>query len=58
MKQATATAQGTADAEKQLRAFIAKFDAKDQRLIQAVRKARQADYPIRVRQAASAPQTG
>ena len=39
MKQATATAQGTAEAEKQLQAFIAKFDAKDQRLIQAVRKA-------------------
>ncbi len=39
MKQATATAQGTAEAEKQLQVFIAKFDAKDQRLIRAVRMA-------------------
>lgn len=39
MRPARATAQGDGDAEKRLKAFIAKFDAKDQTLIRAVRKA-------------------
>ena len=39
MKPARATAQGDEDAEKQLKGFIAKFDAKDQTLIRAIRKA-------------------
>jgi hypothetical protein len=37
--------QGAADAETQLKAFIAKFDAKDQRLIRAVRKALRQRFP-------------
>lgn len=39
MKTAGRKAPSTADAEKALRTFIAKFDGKDQRLIRAVRKA-------------------
>src|SRR5207253_9411458 len=38
-KAAQRTAPAAADAEKQLRAFIGKFDAKDQRLIRAIRRA-------------------
>lgn len=39
MKAARNTAPATPNAEKQLRAFIGKFDPKDQRLIRAVRAA-------------------
>lgn len=38
MKAARSTAPATADAEKQLKAFIGKFDPKDQQLIRAVRR--------------------
>jgi hypothetical protein len=39
MKAAKTTVPAVADAEEQLRAFIGKFDPKDQRLIRAVRRA-------------------
>src|SRR6202158_4525848 len=39
MRAATTTARTSADAEKQLKSFIDKFEPKHQRLIRAVRKA-------------------
>ncbi len=42
---ATKHAKGTPSAEAQLKAFIAKFDAKDQRLIRAARKVMRARLP-------------
>jgi hypothetical protein len=45
MNSVTAIPQGVTDAETQLQAFIAKFDAKDQRLIRAVRKALRRRFP-------------
>jgi len=45
VKKASAVRSAAAAPEKQLRAFIAKFDAKDQRLIRAVRKAVRRRFP-------------
>jgi hypothetical protein len=45
MKSTPTLPPGAADAETQLKAFIAKFDAKDQRLIRAVRKALRQRFP-------------
>jgi len=45
MKEARTAAPATADAEKRLRGFIAKFDPKDQRLIRAVRRAVRKRFP-------------
>jgi hypothetical protein len=45
MKPPTAIPHGVTGAETQLQAYIAKFDAKDQRLIRAVRKALRKRFP-------------
>ena len=45
MKAARTTPPAPADAEKQLKAFIGKFDAKDQQLIRAVRRALRKWFP-------------
>jgi hypothetical protein len=45
MKAGRTTARAVADAEKQLKAFIAKFDPKDQQLIRAVRRALRTSFP-------------
>ena len=45
MKAARTTPPAPADAEKQLRAFIGKFDPKDQQLIRAVRRALRKWFP-------------
>ena len=45
MKAARTTAPAGADAERQLKAFIGKFDPKDQQLIRAVRRALRKWFP-------------
>jgi len=45
MRDARVAALALADAERQLRAFIAKFDPKDQRLIRAARRAVRKRFP-------------
>jgi hypothetical protein len=45
MKAVKASTPTSADAEKQLEAFMGKFDAKDQRLIRAVRRAVRRRFP-------------
>jgi hypothetical protein len=45
MKSAKTTAPAVADAEKQLKAFIGKFESKDQQLIRAVRRALRKWFP-------------
>ena len=45
MKAARTTPPAPADAEKQLKAFIGKFDPKDQQLIRAVRRALRKWFP-------------
>ena len=45
MRAATTTARTSADAEKQLKGFIDKFELKHQRLIRAVRKALRRRFP-------------